>query len=263
MPFGLKMPQDVFQMQMDQITHRLPGIIAIHDDICVYGKDTTEHNNNLLQLMNTAQEQGLVFNSSECAIRQSQIPFYGTIFMAQGMRPDPAKVQALQDRPAPQNSKLFQSFLGLINYLQPFLPGLASKTTFLREQVTDWDWNPSTNQSFHCLKSWICNTLLRTTIVSYDHTQPHILQTNASEYDLSTALLQNNRCIASASKTLTDVETRYANTERMPLCILWTWKFPYICIQQTCHCTTWPQASGDDPEETLFMQHCQDYSTCS
>ena len=51
MPFGLKMSQDVFQMWMDQITNRLPGIIAIHDDICVYGKDTTEHNNNLLQLM--------------------------------------------------------------------------------------------------------------------------------------------------------------------------------------------------------------------
>ena len=52
------MSQDVFQMQMDQITNRLPGIIAIHDDICVYGKDITEHNNKLFQLMKTAQEQG-------------------------------------------------------------------------------------------------------------------------------------------------------------------------------------------------------------
>ena len=48
MPFGLKMSQDVFQMQMDQITDRLPGVIAIHDDICVFGKDTAEHDNNLL-----------------------------------------------------------------------------------------------------------------------------------------------------------------------------------------------------------------------
>ena len=29
---------DVFQMKMDHITDRLPGVIAIHDDICVYGK---------------------------------------------------------------------------------------------------------------------------------------------------------------------------------------------------------------------------------
>ena len=32
MPFSLKMSQDVFQMRMDQITDRLPGMIAIHDD---------------------------------------------------------------------------------------------------------------------------------------------------------------------------------------------------------------------------------------
>ena len=211
MAFGLKMLQDVFQMQMDQITGRLPGIIAIHGDICVYGKDITEHDHNLLQLMKTAQGQGLVFNRSKCAIGQSQISFYGTLFTVQGMRPDAAKVQALQDLPAPQKPKQLQSFLGLINYLQPFLPSVASKTTFLRQQVTNWDWNPSTDQALNCLKSWVCSMLLKTTLAYYDCTQPLILQTNASEYGLSAALIQNNRPIAFASKTLTDVETRYMN----------------------------------------------------
>ena len=48
------------------------------------------------------------------------------------MKPDPKKVQALQDLPIPQTQKELQSFLGLINYLQPFLPDLSHKTTFLR-----------------------------------------------------------------------------------------------------------------------------------
>ena len=73
MPFGLKMSQDVFKMWMDQITDRLPGIIAIYNDICVYGKDTTEHNKNLLKLMQTAQDHDLVFNSNKCSICQPQI----------------------------------------------------------------------------------------------------------------------------------------------------------------------------------------------
>ena len=51
MPFGLKMSQDVFQMWMDQIIDRMSVIIAIYDDICVYGKDTAEDDRNLLQLM--------------------------------------------------------------------------------------------------------------------------------------------------------------------------------------------------------------------
>ena len=64
------------------------------------------------------------------------------------MKPDPTKIQALQDLPTPENHKQLKSLLGLINYLQPFLPNLTSKTTFLREQILHWDWNPSTDATF-------------------------------------------------------------------------------------------------------------------
>ena len=123
------------------------------------------------------------------------------------------KIQALQDLPTPENHKQLQYLLGLINYLQPFLPGLASKTTFLREQVSHWDWNPSTDATFQKLKQWICKTLLNTTLAYFDHTKPVVIQTDASEYGLGAALLQDGRPIALASKTLTDVETRYTNIE--------------------------------------------------
>ena len=213
MPFSLKMAQDVFQMRMDQITERLPGVIAIHDDICVFGKTQEQHNKNLLQLLKTASARGLVFNSRKCQISKPQITFFGTVFSAKGMKPDPIKIQALQDLPTLQNQKQLQSFLGLVNYLQPFLPDIASKTTFLREQVSKWDWTPSTDSMFQQLKRWICNTLLKTTLAYYDRTQPLTIQTEASECGLGTPLLQNNRPIAFASKTLTEVETRYANIE--------------------------------------------------
>ena len=72
--------------------------------------------------------------------KQATDYFFGTIFSAKGMKPDPIKIQALQDLPTPQTQKQLQSFLGLVNYLQPFLPDIAAKTTFLREQVSKWDW---------------------------------------------------------------------------------------------------------------------------
>ena len=58
------------------------------------------------------------------------------ILSGQGVKPDPIKIQALQDLTTLQNQKQLQSFLGLVNYLQPFLPDIAAKTTFLREQVS-------------------------------------------------------------------------------------------------------------------------------
>ena len=107
-----------------------------------------------------------------------------------------------------------------MNYLQPFLPDIAAKTTFLREQVSKWDWTPSTDSTFQQLKQWICKTLLKTTLTYYDRTQPLTLHTDASEYGLGAALLQNEKPIAFASKTLTDVETRYANIERECLSVV-------------------------------------------
>ena len=233
---------------MDQITDRLPGIIAIHNDICVYGKDTAEHDRNLLQLMQTAIQQGLVFNSSKCTIHQFQILFCGAISTVQGMRPDPSKVQALQDRPAPENSQKLQSFLALINTLQPFLPGLASKT--LPKRARDkLGLKPLQSSSFYCLKSWLCILLLRTTLAYYDCTQALVLQTDTCKYCLSAALLQNNKPLAFTSKMLTNIETRYAYIERVPLCLFWPWKISYICLWR------WFRRSQ-------YIQHCQNYNAC-
>ena len=131
MPFSLKMSQDVFQMQMDQATYCLPGIIAIHDDICVFSCTPEEHDEHLLCMMETAKDHGIIFNSAKCHIRQPQIAFYGAVFTAQGMQLDPAKFQALQDLPTPDSESKLQSSLGLINYLQPFIPTLSAKTMFL------------------------------------------------------------------------------------------------------------------------------------
>ena len=54
MPFGAKMSQDVFQMKMDLIMERCPGVISIHDDIVVYGVSKEDHDANLVNLLNVA-----------------------------------------------------------------------------------------------------------------------------------------------------------------------------------------------------------------
>ena len=60
---------------------------------------------------------------------------------------------------------------------------------------------------------------LRTTLAYYDCTQPLVLQTDASEYGLSVAPIQNNKPIAFASEMFIDIETRYTNVERESLSV--------------------------------------------
>ena len=198
---------------MDQTTDYLPSLITIHDDIYIFGHTHEEHDWHLFCLMQTAKEHGIVFNSTKCHVRQPQIAFYGVVFTAQGMWPDPSKIQALQDLPTPNSQAKLQSFLGLINYLQPFIPGLSAKTTFLHEQLAEWDWNPFTDAAFWHLKAWICQTLLSATLAYYNRSEPVVVCTDASEYGLGATLLQSGCPIAFASKTLTDIETHYVNIE--------------------------------------------------
>ena len=114
-PFGLKMLQDMFQMCMDQITDSQASLLYM----MTYVSMAKHKNNNKQQISHWPTTDHLLWYH----------------FSAQGMKPNPMKIQALQDLPTPQTQKQLQSFLGLVNYLQPFLPGIASKTIFLHEQI--------------------------------------------------------------------------------------------------------------------------------
>ena len=76
LPFVLNISQDVFQQEMDRIVSQVPGCISIADDVAVVGETEEKHNRRLIQLMETARKEGLVFNSSKCTITTDKINFY-------------------------------------------------------------------------------------------------------------------------------------------------------------------------------------------
>ena len=93
-PFGLKMSQDIFQMRMDDIVAQCPSVLAIHDNVFIYGNDDRDHDINIINLSNVAQK-GLIFNSKKCAIKQESITFFGGVFSAEGYPPDLEKIQGI------------------------------------------------------------------------------------------------------------------------------------------------------------------------
>ena len=202
-------------MQMDDIIVQCPGILAIHDDVFIYRKDDNDHDANLVNLFNVAQKEGIVFNSTKCAIKQKSVTFFGGIISAKGYWPDPGKIQGISDMPAPQTKQELQSFLGAINYLQTFVLHLSHHTELLqvllkKENVFAWDQN--VNDSFQRIKGLLENSLLEP-LRYYDRNRPVILQCEASLKDLGACILQDGKPIAFTSKSLMDTETRYVNIE--------------------------------------------------
>ena len=97
MPFGAKMSQDVFQMKMDLIMERCPGVISIHDDIVVYGVSDEDHDANLINLLNVAQIEGLVLNSKKLELKRPRVSFFGAEYSTDGMHPCLKKIQGITE----------------------------------------------------------------------------------------------------------------------------------------------------------------------
>jgi hypothetical protein len=146
MPFGLKMSQDVFQTKIDQTFEGCPSVVGIADDIVVLGKPDEDHDNNMYGMMQRCKETGLKLNPDKCVIKQKEIKFYGIICVQEGVRPDPDKVSAIKQMEPPSNRQELQTFLGLANYMGPFIPNLSSHIAPLRELLKEknkFKWSPA------------------------------------------------------------------------------------------------------------------------
>ena len=84
--------------------------------------------------------------------------------------------------------------------------------------------------AFQCLKAWICQTLLITTLTYYDRSKPVIVKMDASKCRLGPALIQRGHPIAFASKMLTDIKTSYANIESKCLSVCFSLKMLHIYL---------------------------------
>ena len=96
MPFGMKMSQDVFQIQMDQILEQCPGVIGIHDDVIIYGYTREDHDANLINFLNVCQMEGLCLSSKKLELCRDRVSFFGAVYSREGVEPDPRKIQGIE-----------------------------------------------------------------------------------------------------------------------------------------------------------------------
>ncbi|XP_071842713.1 uncharacterized protein [Apostichopus japonicus] len=221
LPFGLCLSQDIFQMKMNQILELCPGTIGISDDICVFGKTEQQHDENLIRLMEVAREKGLVFNPDKCEIKQPSIKFFGQIYDAQGVHPDPSKVKAMKAIEKPNNVKELQQFLGITTYMAPFIPDLSNHTASLRELLkkdVTFKWTNVHDQNFQKIKDLISEEV---TLAYFDPNKESVIEVDASLKGVGCALIQDKKPVYFASKAFTETEQRYANIEREMLAVVY------------------------------------------
>ena len=223
MPFGMKMSQDVSQIQMDWILEQCPRVIGIHNDVIIYGCTWEDHDVNLINLLNVCQMEGLCLSSKKLELCHDRVSFFGAVYSREGVEPDPRKIQGIEEMTVPETKQQLQSFLGMVTYIGNFIPHLSHHMELLKKDVTFY-WDDQLTRSFQEIKHLLKRATSKP-LGYYDQRKEVIVQADASLRGLGACLIQDGKPIAFASKSLTGVESHYANIERELLTII------FACIR--------------------------------
>ena len=82
------------------------GTHIITDDVLIVGNDSStpgSHDHCLIQGLNKCREIGLKLNPDKCIFKSTQVLFFGHPVTKDSLKPDPKKINATTNMPAPQN----------------------------------------------------------------------------------------------------------------------------------------------------------------
>ena len=132
MPFGISSASEVMQKRNERTFSDIQGIHIIADDIIIAAKTDADHDEIMHKLMKRAREKNIRFNISKLQFKLSQVTYMGNVITADGLKPDPSKIQAITEMPRPDSCQALLRFLGMVKYLTQFVPNESSITAPLR-----------------------------------------------------------------------------------------------------------------------------------
>ena len=205
----------------------IPGALNISDDILVFGKTQSAHDHALEAVFQRLKERGLTLNKSKCEYSKDKVEFFGYVFSGDGIAPDPKKIEDIINLQTPTSASEVRSLLGMTNYCSRFIPDYATKTEPLRRLThkdQPWEWTPQHDSAVNELK----DALVKAPVTAYfDPVKDTELAVDASPVGLAAILSQKDQetetthIITYASRSLTETEQRYSQTEREALAIVW------------------------------------------
>lgn len=260
LPFGVSAAPEEFQCHLHDVLCRIDGVVNIADDIIVIGRGESLTDATVLTLLSCISQHNLKLNPDKIKFKTSTAPFMGHILTPEGLKPSTEVVTAVLDMPQPQDKAATRRFLGIITYLSKFCPNLSEVVHPLHDLThikQDFLWSEQHSKALIQAKELVSKApCLR----YFDVKAPVMLQVDASEYGLGTALLQpatnaidsSNiqwQPVAYCSSSLSPTEQRYAQIEKETLAIVHAFhKFDQLLFGKsdvTVH-------SDHQPLETIF-----------
>ncbi|KAL7294456.1 hypothetical protein TKK_0012451 [Trichogramma kaykai] len=215
MGMGLKCAPGIFSRAMSPALVGLQGTeLEIYlDDVMVHGETLEEHNGRFKRMIDRFAKANTSIEPSKCQMLKKEAKVLGHIVGNGEIKPDPTKIEAMRDYPAPTNPKKVKQFLGLTGYYRRFIKGYATIARPLQKLLRKTEkfvWDEEQQKAFKDLVDRLCDyPVLKTPNFS----KPFILTADASDYAIGAILGQGevgkDHACAYASRCLKSAELRY------------------------------------------------------
>lgn len=241
-PYGLNVSANAFCRMMAIAFSGLPPEIAFLyvDDIIIIGCSVEHHLKNIRAVFEICRKCNLKLNPEKCHWFQTQVVYLGHLCTDQGVKPDPSKMDKVENFPVPKNANEARRFVALANYYRRFIEKFAHKASplnRLQKKNVKFEWTEECDKAFQELKAALVSPPL---LVYPDFEKEFLLTTDASDRACGAVLSQEHdgldRPIAYFSRSFSKGELNKSTIEKELLAIYFAIKHfePYLYGRKFC-----------------------------
>ena len=167
--------------------------LAYLDDVIVYGASIEETLRNLDQIFERILATGVKLKAKKCHLFQRKTTYLGHVISHEGVKTEPAKIEAVKAWHTPKTLKQLKSCLGMVCYYSKFVRNFADISQPLyallkgKRKLKSKNWTKQHQTAFDTMK----NALVSAPVLAYP-TQDgqYILDTDASNFACGAVLSQ-------------------------------------------------------------------------
>lgn len=125
------------------------------DDIFVFSMTIEEHEEALAYVLSRLKDERLFIGKDKLDVYSDSMDCLGHQIDDQGLHADLSKMSRVRSWPTPESLQQVQSFLGLVQYIQRFIPGISELLTPLSSICANgrpFEWRPIHRKCFEEIK---------------------------------------------------------------------------------------------------------------
>ena len=152
----------MFQRMMDTVLRGLEEFTGDYiDDIVIFSGSWEDHLRHVREVLFRLRKANLKVKLKKCQLGMHECVYLGYVVGNGVVKPDPEKIRAVLNFPAPVTKKQVRTFLGLTGYYRKFVANYATVaiplTDLTKKSLPDKvKWTPACETAFVTLKETLC-----------------------------------------------------------------------------------------------------------